>query len=357
MPSRLCASTLCAALLPVVLLAAPLASASEATAPFPTEHEEELLGVDDFEYDTGWIPASSPIQVRFFAHAGNTVYVSMDGEAIYDYATGRISFLGAPESGLFDIDVGIDVQAQVQFDILGIQWTGDLIDPFLYGIFESTTFDPYLLMGNTDRPAIIDAELPRETLADVPLGIDLLVASGSLHVDVGGHIYAELEGSSITAWADSDDERLCVITVEGGDGPLPPDAPWTDFSAWGQLRTHIHAEFTLLLYPSVVLEVLGQDYTLAEFELPIDMPDRDADWTFDPVPLDFDAPPEPTPEPTPEGDDDSAAEHDGGDGVADARGGVESFGGCGCDQDGGFAARLWALSLVLPLALGRRRRS
>lgn len=313
------------------LLFPATAAAQWNSAPFLCEHSAELLGVDDFEYDTGWIPSGSPIQVRFYAHAGNTVFVSMDGEGIYDWQTGEISFEGLPDGGWFDVDVGVDVSAQVQFDILGIQWTGDLIDPFLYGIFETVTFDPYLLVGNLDRPAIIDAVLPRETLADVPLGIDLLIASGNLHVEVGGHIHAELVGTSITAWAASDDERITVITEEGASGALPPDAPWTDFDTFGQLRTHISAEFTLLLYPSVVLEVLGQEFTLAEFEVPIDTPPQDVDWAFDPVPIHFEAPPEPTPEPTPEpGDDDDSAvvQGDGGD---DDPARVESFGGCGCE--------------------------
>ncbi len=334
-------SSLATALL-ALLLAAPLAA--QERADYFTERSESVLGLDDFDYDSDWVPADSPIQVRLTAHAANTVFVEMDGEGLYDWDAGSLSFEGRQDGGELEIDVGLDVEAQVRFDILGYQWQGDLMDPFLYGIFESVLFDPYLLEGSPDRPAIIDAELPRETLADVPLGIDLIVASGALHIEIGGHVHAELEGVSITGETAEDS---VVLTEDAAWAALAGD-PELGLDADATLEARLRVEVTFLLYPSVVLTVLGSDYTLAEFEVPVELPEYDEAWVFDPVPLHF----EPAP---PSGDDDDGGgiQGDAGD---DPNAGRASVSACGCSGASQRPAAPLLLCLGLLGLLGRRRR-
>ena len=127
------------------------ASAVVESAPYFTSHEERVLAVDNFDFDSGWLPAGSPISVRLTAHAGNTVYIEMDGTAHYDWEVEAVSFEGLPEGGLLEFDLGLETSAQVMFDILGYTWTGDLMDPILYGVFDELVFDPYLLMNHPGR--------------------------------------------------------------------------------------------------------------------------------------------------------------------------------------------------------------
>jgi len=330
---------------PLLLLALLLPSAALAaeSAPYFTERTEQVLGVDDFDYDSDWIPADSFIQVRLIAHAGNTVYVGMDGEALYDWDLGAFSVEGAADGGDFEIDIGLDVSAQVRFDILGYQWEGDLMDPFLYGVFESVIYDPYLLPGHPMRPAVIDSDLPRETLADVPLGIDLLIASGYLHIEIGGHVHAELSGVSVTL---EDTSGMAVLVEYEGWEELAAD-PLVDLAAQATLVTDLVIDITFLLYPSVVIELLGTPYTLAEFEVPVELPPVDTQWTFDPVDVLFAAPPE-------VGDDDDSADGELHGEPGEGGGGRASASGCTCEAGGrGAPAGLLLLGL---LALRRRRR-
>jgi len=276
------------------------------------------------------------------AHADNTVYVNMDGEGSYDWNFGEVSFDGLPDGGEFGVDFGIEVQSQVQFDLLGVQWQGDLMDPILYGIFDAILFDPYLLPGDPYRPGVLEASIPPETVVDVPLGIDLVVASGNFQLAIGADVYAELEGNSITV--ESETETAIVdawdLAVSLGADPTSP------LDVWATLEAYLYFEITITLYPAVVLTVLGSDFTLAQIGIPIEVPPLDDTWTFEPVALNFAAPPPPNPGGETQGEG-------GGDGGAST-----TFTDCGCRtvtpspgwRGGGFALFLGSLVVV------RRRR-
>lgn len=336
-------------LIALTLLLPVLAHATERRDRFDVVHEEQLLGLDDFEYDSDWIPAGSAIQVRLYAHAGNTMYLSMDGEAVYEWDTESIHLEGDPDGGWYDMDIGAEFLAQVRFEILGYVWEGDLIDPFLYGVFESITFDPYLLVGNPDRPAILDAELPRETLADVPLGIDLLVASGTLHIEIGGTVHSEIESISAEAWPQSDPLDFAELTQFETPVPLPADSRETDFVCAADLLTRIRVDMTFLLYPSVVITLLGTDYTLAEIEVPIEVPTQEVEWLLGPEELVFEAPP-----PDAGDDDDSASGTKGSEGDEDDLG-HSPVSTCDCSVGPSPQGAWLALGLLPALGLRRRR--
>ena len=325
------------------------ALATEERDRFDVEHEEQLLGLDDFEYDSDWLPAGSAIQVRLFAHAGNTLYLSMDGEAVYDWSDEAIHLEGDPDGGWFDMDIGAEITAQVRFDMLGTTWEGDLIDPFLYGVFESITFDPYLLLGHPDRPAVLDAELPRETIADVPLGIDLLIASGQLHIELGGDVHAEVESIAARAWPVDDPTAVASMTEYLTPAPLPAARRDVPLLCGADITTRIRVDMTLLLYPSVVITLLGTDYTLAEFEVPVDVPTQEVDWLLGPEELEFAAPPPDA------GDDDDSAGTRGsaGDNVD---GGYAPVSTCSCAATEPAGPGWLALLLLPALGVHRRRR-
>ncbi len=318
------------------------------SAPYFTSHEEQVLGVDDFDFDSGWIPSGSPIQVRMTAHAGNTIYVEMDGTAHYDWEIDSVSFEGATEGGLLEFDLGLETSSQVMFDILGYTWTGDLMDPILYGVFETITFDPYLLLNHPDRPAVLDADMPRQDGFEIPLGIDLIVASGSIAVDIGGHIHAELTGEYIDVWDVENPTEITSVTEYQEWAPLAPSSREDPLVVMAALGVHLTADITFLLYPQVIVTVLGTDYTLAEIEVPVPLPTVDQDYYMEPVELTFDPPPPPE-----EGDDD---DDDLGPpaGQGDGDGGRVSVGACDCSTAHDRASVGW-LGLLVLAGLRRRR--
>lgn len=326
-------------LLAAVLYASSASAATE-SAPYFTERSEQVLEFEDFDYDSGWQPPGSGIQVRFTAHGGNTVYVGMDGDGFYDWNAEQISFDGLAEGGSFDVDFGVDIQSQVRFDILGYQWQGDLMDPITYGIFEAIVFDPYLLPGDPYRPGVLEATIPAVTVLNVPLGIDLIVASGSFHLDIGAEVYAELEGNSITV--ESETESAIVdawdLAVSLGADPTSP------LDVWATLEAYLYFEVTLTLYPSVVLTVLGSNYTLGQLEIPIETPPIDDTWVFDPVDLSFSAPVDSNP----------GGETQGSNGEDQAR--STTFTNCACSANAGSGEKGgFGLALLLLLSLGQSR--
>jgi MYXO-CTERM domain-containing protein len=333
---------------PLLLLSLllPLPALAADASPYFTERLEQVLGFDDFDYDSDWVPGGSPIQVRLTAHAGNTIYVGMDGDALWSWEQGAFSVDGAVDGGDFEIDIGLNIEAQVRFDILGYTWEGDLMDPFGYGVFETALYDPYLLPGHPDRPAVIDADLPRETLADVPLGIDLIIASGTLHIEIGGHVHAELTGESVLLEAD---QESALLVEHEGWAPMAAD-PEVELTGQATLSTHLTADVLFLLYPSVVITLLGTDYTLAEFEVPVELPPVDADWVFDPVDVAFPAAP---PDLGDDDDDDDGIEGEAGEGG----GGRYSSAGCRCTSAATGHGGLALLGLIGGLAGWRWRRT
>jgi uncharacterized protein (TIGR03382 family) len=323
------------------------ASAVVESAPYFTSHEERVLAVDNFDFDSGWLPAGSPISVRLTAHAGNTVYIEMDGTAHYDWEVEAVSFEGLPEGGLLELDLGLETSAQVMFDILGYTWTGDLMDPILYGVFDELVFDPYLLMNHPGRPAILDTEMPRQDGFQIPLGIDLIVASGSIAVDIGGLIHAELTGEYIDVWDVESPTEVVSVTEYQEWAPMTPSSRGDPLVAMAALGVHLTADITFLLYPQVIVTLLGTDYTLAEIEVPIPLPTVNQDYFMEPVELTFAPPPPPE-----EGDDDD--DDLGPPASQNEDGGRVSVGACDCSTAGDPGTASWLL--FLPLGLLRRRR-
>jgi hypothetical protein len=322
------------------LLFATSAAASTESAPYFTERTDPVIAMDEFDYDSGWQPPNSAIQVRFTAHSGNSIYVGMDGDGFYDWDAQQISFEGFTEGGGFDVDFGIDIQSQVQFDILGTQWQGDLMAPITYGIFEAIVFDPYLLPGDPNRPAVLEGTVDPVTVLNVPLGIDLVIGSGSFQLAIGADVYAELQGNSITI--ESETESAIVdawdLAVSLGADPTSP------LDVWATLEAYLYFEITLKLYPSVVLTILGNNHTLAEFELPIETPPMDETWIFEPIALSFEAPPDSGPD----------GETHGGN--SDGQDGSTTFSDCSCSSSSPATSAAGHAFLPLLLLFGLQRR-
>ncbi|MFY0539285.1 hypothetical protein [Nannocystis pusilla] len=189
-------------LFPLLLLGAPATSRAEVgVADFSPLYERQLLGLDDFSYDSDWFPMDGPLQLRLVVHAGNSVEISMPGEGRYDWAEQAIRFVGAPEAGALRFDIGLQIDAKVRFDVLGSKWESDIIGPYDYAVLAEDFYTPYLLPGNPERPVIIDDETDPATVVAVPVTPDILVAAGNLNIDAYAILQGSLAGQAIEASA------------------------------------------------------------------------------------------------------------------------------------------------------------
>lgn len=270
-------------LMPAVAFAQP-----EATDRFEPVREVQLLGAPGIDIDTGWVPPGSGIQVRFVLHFGDDVIASLPGDAVYDWDAGEVYFDGDVDAGSFEVDVGVIVNAQMRFDLLGQQFESDLVGPYDVATIGVAEFTPYLLEGNPDRPARVERFTKRSLLFEYAL-IDVLIASGSFFVDAAFDTEVELVCDRIDVVSAAGDE--VAIEVQLGAEALAAPIDGSDLLADASLRCRTISTVVLLLYPGVELEVLGQGFELTPFQLPIPaLTDAESDFNFDALPLAFEAP-------------------------------------------------------------------
>ena len=276
---------------------------------FSPMYEELLLGFDDQAVDTGWIPGGSPVQMRFYAAASNSILFDLPGMAHYDWRTEELSFVGDPEAGFFEYDIGLQLEATVKVDIANVvTWDSDLLGPYDWGIQAVDMFTPYLLEGNPDRPAMIEDKSGMLDLVSIPLVPDIVILSGNLDIALFVDVEATLSCNRIEVVGG--DGETVVFTQEGeslwvepGEGP---DEVAFTATAYCDMTTMP----TLIIYPHLVMEVLFDEYDIGGIEIPIDLPVVNEEIQLDTLDLTFPYWEEPEPEPG-DGDGDPATGDEG----------------------------------------------
>jgi MYXO-CTERM domain-containing protein len=332
----------------LALSAAPAAAETTSVSPYWTGYAEQVIDVDDYDYDSDWQPADSPIQVRLVVHAGNTIGLDMVGDALFDWSDGTVWIEAEPAMGSYEVDLGLFIGSYIRFDIMGIEWEGEVGDPIEFQVTDLVDFEPYLLPGNPDSPLDITTEVERQNVIDYD-ALDLYVASASLMVDLSGSLNTWFETTAVTVIPDGVDGGVASLEAyrEPESLALQDVEPLEYADAQAQLEGDVVFTTDLHAWPSVVVDVLGTEYTLAEFDIPIELPAIEDHWIFDVEALSFQRPePPPEPEDTGETGEDDDGDGDGGDDE-----------GCGCagagHPGGGLLALAW---LALGGALVSRRR-
>jgi hypothetical protein len=338
---------------------------------FEPMHHADLVGLQDANFDSGWVPMDSPVQLRLTVHAADSVDIEMPGTATYDWPSETLAVSGDVDEGWLSLDVGIQIHAEVRFDVAGIQWQSDVLGPWDYAIVAEASFTPYLLPGDPQAPVSIADQTDGVTVASVPIVPNIVVASGNLDIDVSADIEADLSGVSVqlatadlnTGQIDAADQAA-LLPADPGSDPLLVD---------GVMIASLQTRPTLIVRPHLVMSILGQDFDIAGIDLPITLPETDGDVVFEPEAMSFAAPPPPPPAPG-DGSGGSASGtggDDGLDGSSDSAGGedssstgadtddglgqAESGDGCGCRSGRRASGAPWLL-LLAPWIVRRRRR-
>ena len=372
-----------------LLLAPQLASAETLEVErFEPVRELELLGLMGIDLDSGWQPPGSNIQVRFETHADDDILIEMPGDAVFDWDTGEVHFVGDEDGGVFDVDIGVALDARFRFDLLGQDFESSFIGPYDLGIFREASFTPYLLPGNDDRPLLVDDETTPIEVFNYAI-VDALIASGNFFVDASFDIDMELTCERIDVTDPDGLEMGSIVAEFEAAGVADEAAELVDLRA--SLHCTLLSDIELILYPGVELQIGFEEFQLVPFELRVPLlDDRTDPIDFAPLPIVFDMPPEEMPEETTggessggeDGGDSSGVETSGGDdsasdsgsgsetgdsdtgldsgetssgGDTDGGGAVDGADGCGCTSGGGNGA--WALFGLLAFGLRRRRPS
>lgn len=241
-------------------------------------------------FDTGWVPANSPLQVHLFAQLYAESSVDLAGKLRTSWPEPlTLATPGTPGAGALSIHYGVDVgaEAALTITVLGqtYSWTGDIpfVPQFDFQVDASETFDPWAFDGFS-----VDGSTMQETLAQVDvtdlIGASIPGLSGGFELDA----YVDLAATYTTKQillTRSDTGELILggpITAqddESLDGYL--GGPSVDFDV--QPKGEVLYDGNLHLVPAFYVELLGQSFSIPIADIPIPFSFLDKEWTFDPV--------------------------------------------------------------------------
>jgi MYXO-CTERM domain-containing protein len=245
-------------------------------------------GPADFDYDTGWVPSNSPIQIRLIVALHDRTQVDLGG---YMDATWpdpiMLSPKGTPTQGHISIDDGFEVSAQARFMVsVGGQtysWTGNI--PYVPNVnfIASATkqFDPWAWKGSDPSLTTVTAQTATQKIMQVPLTNAIINIPG-----ISGGF--ELDGSAdFSAWYDTlsinfDDADHVVDPTHADTRLLISPTPSFDTNVF--IHGEVTRQITLHFVPAFYFQILGKDFTLPLADLPLALPASNPEaWDFDPV--------------------------------------------------------------------------
>ncbi len=240
-----------------------------------------------FDFDTGFIPKGSKLQVRLYAELPAFTRVKMDGELETTWPEAMTLATPGGGAGLLQFEYGLAIGAQAKIDLtvlgVGIKWTGDIpfvpkVDFKLIGQkeFTSWAFEP--------NGVETSGKSPNARLFDVNLlelaGIPSQISKGGVALDVAG----ELSATYVT-------EKMHVEPVKTSEKSIESDTDtvtrafaggaFVEYDVWPEGRVDYSG--TLHLIPTLFLKVLGKDFSMPIIDVPITLAIGSADFDFDPV--------------------------------------------------------------------------
>jgi hypothetical protein len=253
----------------------------------PLTYEKTVSLPIAFDFDTGWVPPGSDIQVRFFLKIPASTSVKLNGWLDTTWPDPMtLATPGGPGAELsFDYGLEIGAKAKIDVSVLGIpvHWEDDIpyvpqVDFHLKGStkFQSWGFAPNgpTVSGKTDEIRVLEVNLL--DLAGVPSQI----AKGGIALDVQGELQATYETERIRIeLAKADD-----ADIQSEDGTVNREfigGAFVEYDVWPEGR--VDYEGTLHLLPTFFVEVLGQDFDLGLFDFPVSFDVGTQDFVFDPV--------------------------------------------------------------------------
>jgi hypothetical protein len=258
-----------------------------------------FAAIPSVSLDSGWVPADSPLQVRFALFIMAETAVDLGGVAVTSWPTHpamralSVAVPGRPDTGRLAMAYGIELVARVRIHVtvagVTYDWEGDV--PIPGGIprdlrlVGETTFDPFVLPDVTPRPIMVS-----DVTGSVPIvtaSIGALAGSSIPGIDGGFELSAS--GMLTTTYQTEriDVERaLSPIVLENGWTALPPEDS-TGFGASEDVVVLPHGTIgydgVITLRPALYVELAGRRWDLVAFDVPLHVVDLATDTEFAPA--------------------------------------------------------------------------
>ncbi len=242
----------------------------------------------ELDFETGWVPPGSPLQLNLRAAVYANTKVSLSGalEASWPEAL-ALTAPGDQDGGMFSCDYGLDVSAQgrISVSVLGqdFDWTGDIpyVPQLDFQVHASAPFDAW---GWEPGIALASSAEPQR-LASVALG-DLIGGSipgieGRFELDVAMDVAARYVTHRVAI------ETLDQATVSGGDITSERSASSTEYLGGPSVELNVRPEGsvryegTLHLIPAFSVSLLGREWSIPIVDLPLAFPLTEREWRFE----------------------------------------------------------------------------
>ncbi len=256
------------------------------TAPI-TFSRSDTLPIE-WSFDTGWVPANSPLQLHLWAGVYANTRVGLTGSLETSWPDALVLRTpGKLDGGLVAFHYGAELgaQAKIHVTIAGknYDWTGDVpyIPQFDFQVegeqvFDTWGYDPGVTLSSKTMPVTI-----------IQVGIGDIVGGSIPGID--GGILVDL---AMELAATYKTERMVIETadgnpVSGGDITTPDGETSTKYLNGPAIDLDVHPEGTvdydgvIHLIPAFWVELLGKKWNIPIVDIPIAFPITQTKWVFD----------------------------------------------------------------------------
>jgi hypothetical protein len=258
----------------------------------------ETIGAD-FDFDTGWVPSGSDVQVRLVAFLHGRTNVQMSG---WDDVTWpdalTVNVNGEKASGSIGIDDGFEVRAQARFHVtvagVTYDWSGDIpgVPKIVLATKTAVTFDPWA-WKESGKPASVSGTTGKITIVKVPLTDSIIPIpgiEGGFDLDGEGEFDASYVTTNIAFDEVLNKGAISDVTFSSNvtHALLAESIPAfeTSMTVHGELTHGIKLHFL----PGFYFTILGSTFDLSLADIPIPLPTTTEDWRFPDVRMHFPLP-------------------------------------------------------------------
>jgi MYXO-CTERM domain-containing protein len=235
----------------------------------------------ELDVDTGWVPPSSPLGVRFRAAFVGHTEIAAAGtlEGAWPEPL-MLRAVGTPGTGSIASDYGMVLTARVRLHLVvgaeSFDWEGNV--PYVPQVdlraMASAVFDPWAWDGVRIHGAAM-----RQRIADVSLTdriIPIPGISGGLSFDGQFELTTFYRSRRISFMGAADPITATTDRVRG----MFTMGPQAEFLA--QLEGRVEQTVLVRIYPSLYVSLLGRRWMLDIAEIPTTLGPFGSDWLFDP---------------------------------------------------------------------------
>ena len=265
-----------------VAAAAGLEDLQYQSLPFEFELRDSAPLYDGAEFDTTWIPADSPLQVRFQIVSEGGAEIEMEGVGHLGWPEGLTALVEpVAESGLILVDAVLSAVTSVRFNVAGYTYDSE-IDRRSIAIEGEGVFTPFLLNGDVPSSVSVLFEGATNELLNFSYNVFTGV-SVQFTTDLGPQATTVFNGVNWYLDGERVDRSGQRAVVEPLGEPVQP--------LEAQLVGRWQDELSLVLNPvfSVCVDLIGC-WDLVDIDIPIPLASDDYEQMFPPVPMEFPLP-------------------------------------------------------------------